>query len=158
MKRSAVEPTYHATAFLLGAAGVLIRGASGAGKSCLALALIDEAAARGGFAALVADDRVHLDAWHGRLVARTPSGLAGLVERRGSGIERHPCETAAVIRLVVDLVGAVALPRLPEPADQVADILGLVLPRLALSPTTPGSTAAVRAALGALSDDARAFT
>lgn len=48
----------HGTAAVVGEAGVLIRGASGAGKSSLALALVDAAAARGLFARLVGDDRI----------------------------------------------------------------------------------------------------
>jgi HPr kinase/phosphorylase len=60
-------PTVHASAVLVGARAVLIRGTAAAGKSRLALALI--AAAQTGllrFARLVGDDRVHLEAHHGR--------------------------------------------------------------------------------------------
>src|SRR5262245_7740837 len=98
------EPSIHASAVLVGARAVLIRGPAGAGKSRLALALID--AARGGqlaFAALVGDDRVHLEAVHGRLLVRPAATLAGLVEVRGLGIRRLPIEPVAVVGLVVDL-------------------------------------------------------
>ena len=66
---AADAPTVHASAVLAGARAVLIRGAPGAGKSRLALALIQ--AAQTGllpFARLVGDDRVHLEAHHGRLL------------------------------------------------------------------------------------------
>ncbi len=51
-------PTLHATALIVGDAGVLIRGRSGAGKSRLAEELVEAAQARGWFGRLVADDRV----------------------------------------------------------------------------------------------------
>src|SRR5262249_58152424 len=77
-------PTVHASAVLAGARAVLIRGPAGAGKSQLALALI-QAADTGllRFARLVGDDRVHLEAHHGRLLVRPAAALAGLVEGRG---------------------------------------------------------------------------
>ncbi len=125
--------TAHATCVVLGEAGVLIRGESGAGKSSLALALLDRARLEGGFAALVADDRVRVARHHGRLVARPHPRLAGQMEVRGVGIREaadlgHAVLPACVLRLVVDLVPAG--PRLPEPEDGRARILGLDLPRL----------------------------
>ncbi|MGZ3349538.1 MAG: serine kinase, partial [Xanthobacteraceae bacterium] len=77
---AAETPTVHASAVLAGARAVLIRGPAGAGKSRLALALID--AAQAGllpFARLVGDDRVHLEPHHGRLVVRPAPPLAGLI-------------------------------------------------------------------------------
>lgn len=108
---------------------MLIRGASGAGKSSLALALLDRAAAGGRFAALVADDRVRLAAVNGRLLARPHPAIAGRVEVRGHGIVAAPPLPACVVRLVVDLVEA--LPRLPPPTPD-ATVLGLALPCLAI--------------------------
>ena len=55
----------HASAVLVGDRAVLIRGPSGSGKSALAYALI-RAAEIGGFARLVGDDRVHVEAANGR--------------------------------------------------------------------------------------------
>lgn len=107
---------------------MLIRGASGAGKSGLSEALIDEARARGLFARLVADDRVRLEARGGRLVARVPERIAGLIERRGQGIAETPHLAAAVLRLVVDLADAPA--RMPEPDDLLVLIAGVRLARL----------------------------
>lgn len=127
--------TAHATCVVLGEAGVLIRGESGAGKSSLALALLDRARLAGGFAALVADDRVRVALHHGRLVARPHPRLAGRIEVRGLGIREaadlgHAALPACVLRLVVDLVPA--SPRLPEPEAGRTRILGLDLPRLAV--------------------------
>jgi HPr kinase/phosphorylase len=126
--------TVHATAVLVGARAVLIRGPSGAGKSRLALDLI--AAARAGkvrFAMLVGDDRVRLEAAHGRLMVRPAEALAGLVEVRGVGIRRLDHEPSAVVGLVVDLAAADA-ERLPQAEGQNAVIAGISLPRLAIAP------------------------
>ena len=90
----------HATAVAIGEAGVLIRGAAGAGKSVLALALIAAAQQSGRFARLVADDRTGLSASAGRLVARPVPPLEGIVERRGLGLTPEPHLEAAVIRLM----------------------------------------------------------
>jgi HPr kinase/phosphorylase len=125
--------TIHASAVLVGRRAVLIRGPSGSGKSLLGLELI-EMARTGGlpFARLVADDRVLLEAAHGRLVARAPAALAGLIEVRGLGLMRLAHEASAVVGLVVDLAATDAQ-RLPEPADRKTEINGIRLPRLAVA-------------------------
>lgn len=123
----------HAGAVLLGARAVLIRGASGAGKSRLAYDLMDGAARRGVFARLVADDRVSLRAVGGRLVARAPMRLAGAFEIRGVGIASAPFEGLARIGLVADLEPA-RPDRLPEPEQEQAIVEGVVLPRFAFGP------------------------
>ena len=106
--------TIHASAVLIGAHAVLIRGPSGSGKSRLALALL-QAAERGAlrFARLVADDRAHVEAAHGRLLVRPAPALAGLIEVRGLGIRRMPYEPLAVVRTVVDL-GQAGAERMPD--------------------------------------------
>ncbi len=127
------QPTIHASAVLIGARAVLIRGPSGAGKSRLALALIQAGAMALPFARLVGDDRVHIEAAHGRLLVRPAETLAGLIEARGLGIRRVPFEAVAVVGLVVDL-GAADAARLPLPADAATEIAGIVLPRLGVAP------------------------
>jgi HPr kinase/phosphorylase len=130
---SAPSPTVHASAVLVGARAVLIRGPAGAGKSRLALALLD--AARTGilrFACLVADDRAHLEAVHGRLLVRPAAKLAGLVEVRGLGIRQMPFEPLAVVGLVVDLESAQG-ERLPPAALHSTIMDGITLPRLAVA-------------------------
>lgn len=124
--------TVHASAVLIGARAVLIRGPSGAGKSRLAWELIE--AGRGtaaGFARLVGDDRVHLQAAGGRLLVRPAGTLAGLIELRGVGILRRDHEACAVVRLVIDLAAADA-ERLPLEGETVVE--GVTLPRLAVAP------------------------
>ena len=130
---TAESASVHASAVLAGARAVLIRGPAGAGKSRLALALVH--AAQSGlipFARLVGDDRVHLEAQHGRLLVRPAPALAGLIEVRGLGIRRLAYEPVAVVGLVVDLASADA-GRLPAPADQEAVMSGIRLPRLAVA-------------------------
>ncbi|WP_430910148.1 HPr kinase/phosphorylase [Methylobacterium sp. sgz302541] len=120
----------HATCVVLGGAGVLIRGESGAGKSVLALQLIDRAREDGAAAALVGDDRIRLEAVAGRLVARGHPAVAGLIEMRGIGLCRIASADSAPVRLVVDLVPTA--PRMPEPADAYAVFCGIAIPRLAI--------------------------
>lgn len=126
--------TIHASAVLIGARAALIRGPAGAGKSRLALALID-AAACGllPFARLVGDDRLHVEAANGRLLVRPAETLAGLIEVRGLGIRRVPHEALASVGLVVDL-GEADAERLPPAAARSAVLEGVLLPRLSAAP------------------------
>jgi serine kinase of HPr protein (carbohydrate metabolism regulator) len=127
-------PSVHASAVLVGAHAVLIRGASGVGKSRLALALV-RAAETGQlpFARLVADDRSHLEPHHGRLLVRPAPQIAGLIEAHGLGVRRLPYEPVAVVGLVVDLAAPDG-ERLPAAASTRVTIEGIALPRLAVAP------------------------
>lgn len=78
-------------------AGVLILGGSGSGKSDLALRLI------AGGAELVSDDRTELFVRRGRLYARAPKTIAGLMEVRGVGIVDVPYTEEVQIALAVEL-------------------------------------------------------
>jgi len=130
--RSLRENRIHATVVAVGEAGVLLRGASGSGKSSLALALIALARQAGRFARLVADDRAALCASGNRLVARPVAPLEGIVERRGLGLTPEPFTGAVVVRLLVDLTGEEPS-RMPEPEDLVDNLGGIDLPRLQLA-------------------------
>ena len=122
--------TIHASAVLIGARAVLIRGPSGSGKSALAFALIRSPSFP--FARLVGDDRVHVEATHGRVIVRPAEALAGLIEVRGLGIRRLPYEGVAAVGLVVDLAAPDA-GRLPEAESAVAEVAGIPLPRLGVA-------------------------
>lgn len=129
-------PSIHASAVLVGAHAVLIQGPSGSGKSRLALALL-HAATQGllPFARLVADDRAHVEAVHGRLLVRPAEALAGLIEVRGLGIRRVPHEPLAQVEVLVDL-GLLDAERLPGQARTRAVLEGVALPRLAVAAGT----------------------
>jgi len=121
----------HATGLIVGNRGILIRGPSGSGKSRLAMTLLQSAGS--GFACLVGDDRIHLEAVHGRLLMRPATALTGLMEIRGLGIVRLPFEPVAVVHLVIDLAAADAA-RLPGSDMRVVEIEGVRLARLPVAP------------------------
>jgi HPr kinase/phosphorylase len=130
---AAETATIHACAVLVGAKAVLIRGASGSGKSRLAWDLL-QAAEQGAlpFARLVADDRVHVDVRGGRLLVWPAPAVAGMIEIYGLGIRQVAFEAAAAVGLVVDLAAADAA-RLPPITAGNTTISGVILPRLAVA-------------------------
>ena len=89
--------TLHANCVALGGRAVLILGASGSGKSALALQLM----ALGG--TLVADDRTELTATPAGLLARAPSAIRGRIEARGIGILNAAAVSDVPVVLAVDL-------------------------------------------------------
>jgi HPr kinase/phosphorylase len=126
--------TIHASAVLVGARAVLVRGPSGSGKSSFVLALLR--AGQSGlfpFARLVADDRACVSVANGRLIVRPPETLKGLVEARGLGILRFSYEPAAILGSVVDL-GVLDSQRLPTQAERESILFGIRLARLAVAP------------------------
>lgn len=127
------QATIHASAVLVGARAVLIQGPSGAGKSRFALSLM-EAVKTGGLTLtrLVGDDRVLIEAAHGRLLVRPAPTLAGMIEVRGLGIRRVEHEPVAVVGTVMELAAEDAS-RLQERGAQEIEIAGIRLPRLAVA-------------------------
>jgi len=105
----------HATCVAVEGRGLLIIGPSGTGKSGLALRLLSLGAS------LVADDRTELSVTTGRLIARCPGPIRGLIEARGVGVLRAPAVAEAEVALVADL-GQAEDQRLP-PARRIT-ILG----------------------------------
>ncbi|TVR09831.1 MAG: serine kinase [Salinarimonadaceae bacterium] len=124
------ETSVHGVALVLGEAGVLIRGPAGSGKTSLALDLIARTGADGGFARLVADDRVILRERGGRLLARPHPEIAGRAEIRGVGIVEAPYLPEARLRLVVDLDPRA--PRAPDDADMTTTLENVAIPWLVL--------------------------
>lgn len=138
----------HASCVAIGAKGVLILGESGAGKSDLALRLMDDGAK------LVADDRTELYAAKGRPMARAPASIAGLIEVRGLGIVARPFRKNVGLALVVQLGKPVDLEnrRLPNQAFYLPPKeLGAVkpVPLIILDASSPSAPAKVRLALAA---------
>jgi HPr kinase/phosphorylase len=128
-----MTPTVHASAVLVGAHAALIQGPAGSGKSRLVLALLS--AARQGllpFARLVGDDRVHIEASHGRLLVRPAEALAGQIEVRGLGIRPVHYEPLARIGFLVEL-DAEDAERMPPHSRTQAVLAGIALPRLAVA-------------------------
>jgi HPr kinase/phosphorylase len=146
---------FHGTCLDFDGTGVLILGAPGSGKSDLALRLLDQPGlgvnGRPKSAALVADDQVILAVDAGRLLARPPPALRGLLEIRGLGIIELPCQPQAALGLVVTLSDVSTIERLPESDELSCEILGRKLPLLRLDPRTASAPARVRAALDSLS-------
>ena len=119
--------------------GALICGASGSGKSDLALQALDA-----GFR-LVADDRVVVWRSGGVLFGRAPDTLAGLIEARGHGMLRESPLPMAEIVLVVACAEDETIERMPEPETiQVAEV---VVPRLRIDPFEASAPAKLRRAL-----------
>lgn len=124
----------HATAIVVGTRGILFLGESGSGKSSAAFACLAEARSRGDFAALVADDQVHLEALNGVVVATAPPAIAGRIEIRGGGIATVPHLFSAVLHLAVRLGGHRGAERLPPEHERYPAADGLDLPMIRLSP------------------------
>lgn len=135
----------HASAVVIGEAGVLIRGRSGAGKSSLAAVLISAAHQAGRFAALIGDDRIELSLRSGRVIARGHPAIHGLIELRGQGIVALPNERAAIVRLIIDLLPVNEIARYPDETDREVELCGAKVPRLALSASSSSRDCAVRA-------------
>jgi serine kinase of HPr protein (carbohydrate metabolism regulator) len=108
----------HATSVVIGQAAapfggnvdaaVLLMGASGSGKSDVALRLV----AMG--ARLLSDDQTALSEDEGRLMAEAPSSLHGQIEIRGVGIVTLEPASRAPVILAVRLDESAEIPRLPE--------------------------------------------
>lgn len=138
----------HASCVAYGDKAVLIRGPSGSGKSELVLRLIDAE----GFglgqspqrATLVADDQVMLTLNNNTICAKPAPALAGLLEIRGLGIVSLDYVQDIVLSLVVDLVSAAEISRLPEREELTTMILGVELPRLALDGHAAATPAKLR--------------
>ncbi len=125
----------HGTAIALGDRAVLLRGASGAGKSDLALRAM--AASLGCFAErpfeLVGDDQVIVHRAGERLMVNAHPRLAGLIEVRGLGILPVPHKPEAGLLLVADLAAGRDIVRLLDPWP-VTDVLGVPMPVMRIAP------------------------
>jgi HPr kinase/phosphorylase len=126
----------HGTAVAVDGGAILLRGPPGAGKSDLALRLID-AGAR-----LVADDQVELRRDGRQILARAPATLAGLVEIRGIGIIHVDALQEAPLVLLVDLILSGEVERLPE--RRFETVLGLAIPLIAQAPFEASAAAKLR--------------
>ena len=111
----------HATSVALNDKGVLIKGASGSGKSTVALELIMLGAK------LIADDRTALSLSNEQVYLSAPRTLPMGIEIRGIGIVGAPICERAELKLVVDL-SKLENKRFPRFVDKEIDILGYSFP------------------------------
>lgn len=128
----------HATAIAIEGDAILLRGPPGAGKSDLALRLIE------GGARLLADDQTLLRRVDNQVLVRAPAAIAGLIEVRGVGVVRVAALDEAPLALVVDLVPAAQVERIPDNRFEV--VLGLTIPLMALAPFEVSAAAKLRLA------------
>lgn len=142
----------HATCLAIGGHGVLLLGPPGAGKSDLALQLIDMPGRGAGNtildAELVSDDQVQVTREGDRLIATAPASIAGNLEIRGQGIVSLPHRSHVILRLAIQLAEAQSIERMPEP--ERFELLGLAVPLVRIDPHKPSAAARVRAALLAI--------
>lgn len=108
MAQTPATQNIHASCIAAYGKGLLILGQSGTGKSALALQMI----ALG--AQLVADDRCDIWAEQGRLMARAPAEISGMIEARGIGILRLPFCPQIQVQAAIDL-DAPPSERMPPP-------------------------------------------
>lgn len=123
----------HASCVSVKGRGLLILGPSGSGKSGLALQMM----ALG--ADLVADDQTLLAPEAGRLIARAPQALAGVIEARFLGLLNAPTALQAEVVQVIDLA-QIETERLP--ALRHITLAGITC-ALAYSSTAPHLPAAL---------------
>lgn len=128
----------HATAIVIEGSAILLRGPPGAGKSDLALRLID------GGARLVTDDQAELRRVGKQILVRAPASIAGLLEVRGVGILRVDAVEEAPLGMLVDLVPSTEVERLPE--SRFEEVLGLAVPLIALAAFEASAPAKLRLA------------
>jgi len=128
----------HANCLVVGTFGILIRGVPGSGKSELTDTLIDAAGTKGNLGVLVADDRVFLTAGNEQVIARAPDTIRGKMEIRGAGLVDAGVMPAAKVHLLVDLVPADTMERLPESAVAQQSLEGVPVPALICPANSPG--------------------
>lgn len=134
---------FHASCVAIGEFGLLIRGASGSGKSDLVLRLLDEV--RG--VSLVADDQVIIVEHDGVLIASAPTTLVGKLEIRGQGIVTRPYLGSVKLSHIIDLVEQAEISRMPEVSELQTSLMNHVFPRLKLDGKQASAPARVRAFL-----------
>ena len=137
-----MKKNIHATCVNIKKKGILFLGKSGTGKSDMALKMIAYFQAK-----LVADDRVDLQIFEGRLKATCPEKIKNLIEVRNVGLVNLKAEESAFIELVVELTTA-PQERLPE--QKFYEFEEIKIPLIKLNPFENSAPAKILAALSLL--------
>ena len=138
---SLFSETLHATSVSIGGRAILIEGVSGAGKSDLALRLIDRGAV------LVSDDYSIVERRNGQIIASAPGTIYGKIEVRGLGIVETPSAGETPVALIVALSEHSA--RMPEPG-RVRTLMGVAVPSIELNGCEASAAIKVELALSRL--------
>lgn len=121
---------HHCSVVEIGNDGILIEGDSGAGKTSLAMGLIETFNNLNISSKLVSDDQAILSIVEGSLIAKAPKPIAGKVEIRGFGIACVPFVQNAKISLIVKLIEDEKIERMPE--VETTKLHGVSIPLLNL--------------------------
>ena len=116
----------------------MIEGKSGAGKSDLALRLIDRGAT------LISDDYTLLQRAGGELTASPPDTIAGQIEVRGLGVLPMPHVAKVPVALLIHLTDEPT--RMPL-ADEVRRIAGIDIREVPIDPRSASAPIKVELAL-----------
>lgn len=101
-------PLVDGTSVAINGKALLIEGASGSGKSSLALDMISRGAE------LIADDKIQAESRSdGTINLSAPSQIAGMIEARGIGVFRMEYCLSARLVAIVDM-GAIETERIPN--------------------------------------------
>lgn len=119
---------HHACALEINETGILIKGASGSGKTSLMLGLLERATLENMNAFMITDDQVFLKREHNSLIASAPQAIAGMVELRGYGIMEKCHKPSSNLDLVVEITEDKRIDRMPEKKYYIFE--GLKLPML----------------------------
>ena len=129
--------TLHVSSVAIGDRAVLIEGESGAGKSDLALRLIDRGAT------LISDDYTLLQRTDGDVIALAPATIAGQIEVRGLGIVPLPFRDSVRVALLVRLSDN------PErfPEVEMRHVVGIAIREVAIDGRSASAAIKVELAL-----------
>ncbi|MET0137080.1 MAG: HPr kinase/phosphatase C-terminal domain-containing protein [Sphingobium sp.] len=131
----------HATSIAIDGRVVLLIGASGSGKSDLALRLIDRGAT------LVSDDYTDITVCAGQLIAAPPATIAGKMEVRHLGIVDMPHVHNLPVALAISLDDKPE--RMPDRSQRLT-IMGIDIPLLRLNALEASTSIKVEMALRSL--------
>lgn len=130
----------HASCIAIDRRAVLLTGKAGAGKSDLALRLIDEGAA------LIADDQTLLTRVGDVLMASAPESIKGLIEMRHVGLLRMPHGEPTPVALAIELANLEGtIERLPD--EDFTTFMDIRIRHLRLPAFAASTPAKIRAVL-----------